>query len=76
MAPKSLPNLPASRLPASLLGIGRNLTYELVRQNRLPHVRLGNRVLVPRLGLEVWLAHQAGIATSEPDVLSLRRQTH
>ena len=37
---------------AKLLGIGRNLAYELVTQGRLPHVRLGRRVLIRRCGLD------------------------
>ena len=40
---------------ASLLAIGRNLTYELVRTGNLPHVRLGRRVLIPRDALLAWI---------------------
>jgi excisionase family DNA binding protein len=40
---------------AQILGIGRNLTYELVRQNKIPHIRLGRRVLIPRMLLHDWL---------------------
>lgn len=36
---------------ASLLGISRNLAYELVADGRLPSIRLGRRVLVPRQAL-------------------------
>ena len=45
---------------ATALGIGRNLCYDLVRQRRLPHVRLGKRILIPRQALEEWLAREAG----------------
>ena len=44
------------------LRISRNLCYELVAQGRLPHVRLGRRILVPRHALEQWLAKEAAIA--------------
>ena len=47
---------------ARLLGISRNLAYELLQQGRIPHVRLGRRILVPRLGLEQWIAQEAGLS--------------
>lgn len=37
---------------AKLLGISRNLAYELARTGRLPTLRLGRRLLVPRVALE------------------------
>lgn len=37
---------------AQLLGISRGLAYELARCGRLPVVRLGRRLLVPRRALE------------------------
>ena len=40
---------------ARVLGIGRGLAYELAREGRIPVVRLGRRVLVPRSGLEAML---------------------
>src|SRR4030065_965823 len=46
---------------ARLLRISRNLAYELIRQGRLPHVRLGRRILIPRFGLEQWINQQAGL---------------
>ena len=33
---------------AVLLGISRALAYELVRQGRIPSLRLGRRLVVPR----------------------------
>lgn len=47
---------------AQLLGIGRNLTYELVREKRLPHIRLGRRILIPREALDNWLLREAEAA--------------
>ncbi len=41
---------------ARLLGIGATLAWELVRLGRIPSIKLGRRVLVPRAGLEL-LAH-------------------
>jgi len=37
---------------AGVLGISRNLAYELVGRGELPSLRLGRRVLVPRASLE------------------------
>lgn len=36
---------------AQLLGISRALAYELVAQHRLPSLRLGRRIVVPRRAL-------------------------
>jgi excisionase family DNA binding protein len=44
-------------------------TYELLRQGRLPHIRRGRRVLIPRAAWNLWLAQQADKAlasTAEP----------
>lgn len=59
---------------AQLLSIGRNTAYELIRQGRLPHIRLGRRVLVPRFGLEQWIAQEAGLSTSPESVVKLQHQ--
>ena len=63
---------------ANLLGISRNLAYDLVREGRLPHIRLGRRVLVPRFALEQWVAMEAGLPRQGGPVLSLphQRQQH
>lgn len=41
---------------AKLLGISRNLAYELARQGALPVIRLGKRLVVPKLALEKLLS--------------------
>ncbi len=61
---------------AKLLGISRNLAYDLVREGRLPHVRLGRRILVPRFGLEQWLAKEADVEPPPRSVLSSPAQRH
>ena len=33
---------------AKILGIGRNLAYELVRSGKIPSLRLGRRIVVPK----------------------------
>lgn len=37
---------------AKMLGISRNYAYELVRTKRLPVLKLGKRLLIPRVQLE------------------------
>lgn len=44
---------------ASVLGISRGLAYEMIRQDRLPSVRLGRRILVPRSALTRFLNEQS-----------------
>jgi len=40
---------------AEQLGIGRTLAYELIRDGRLPSLKLGNRRLVARADLEAFV---------------------
>ena len=61
---------------AGLLRIGRNTCYELIRQRRIPHVRLGRRVLIPRWGLEQWIAREAHIDPPPPPVVDSKPQQH
>ena len=43
------------REAAHLLGISRGLAYELARCGKLPSVRFGHRLVVPRVALEKML---------------------
>lgn len=54
---------------ARLLRIGRNTCYELIRQQRIPHVRLGRLIRVPRTGLEEWIAREARLPQPEPPMV-------
>ncbi len=40
---------------ASMLGLSRNFVYELVKQNKLPVIKFGKRLLIPRMALEKML---------------------
>jgi excisionase family DNA binding protein len=44
---------------ARVLGIGRNSAYEAVRTGEIPSLKIGRRVLVPRLAVERLLAGAA-----------------
>ena len=37
---------------ARMLGVSRNFAYELVKQKKLPVVKFGKRLLIPRVALE------------------------
>lgn len=41
---------------AKLLGIGRNLCYDQVKTGKIPAIKIGRRLLVPRFALEKLLA--------------------
>ncbi len=61
---------------AKLLRISRNLAYELVAQGRLPSIYLGRRILIPRHGLERWIAQEAGTPEPSPAAISSAPQRH
>jgi len=50
---------------AKLLGIGRQLAYEMVKTGDIPSIRLGKRVLVPRRALEKLLEQPNVIRASK-----------
>lgn len=43
---------------AHALGLGRSKTYMLIAAGKLPSVRVGRSVRVPRAALEAWVAQQ------------------
>lgn len=59
--PLDTPLLVAVPDAARLLGIGTTFAWEMVRAGDLPSVKLGRRVLVPRVALE----RLAGMQVSE-----------
>lgn len=44
----------------ALLGISRDLAYDLVNQGQIPSVRLGRRLVVPRKALETLMDGLSG----------------
>jgi excisionase family DNA binding protein len=46
---------------AALLRLGRNRTYELVADGRLPAVRVGRTIRIPRQAIEIFIANEAGL---------------
>jgi excisionase family DNA binding protein len=61
---------------AGLLRISRNLAYELIAQNRLPHIRLGRRILVPRHGLVEWITRDSALPQTPTTVVSFPPQRY
>jgi len=49
---------------AEILGLGRNGCYEAARRGEIPTIKIGNRILVPRVALERLLA-SAGATPAE-----------
>ena len=52
---------------AKLLGIGRSKAYELVRSGTIPSLRLGRRIVIPKLALSRFLAECAHQNPDEAD---------
>ena len=51
-----------------LLGISRALAYEMARTGRLPTLRFGKRIVVPKKAIESMLERPApGTAATKPD---------
>ncbi len=47
---------------AEILGIGRSSAYQAVRTGQIPTLRVGRRLLVPRVALERLLEREPGKA--------------
>jgi len=47
---------------SELLGLSRNSTYQGILTGEIPHVKVGKRILIPRIALERMLA-EAGNKT-------------
>jgi len=51
-----------------LLKISRGLMYEAINTGRVPSIRIGRRILIPRSGLERVLAGEATISSTGIEV--------
>jgi len=40
---------------AEILGVSRSFMYQLVKENKIPSLKLGNRRLIPKGNLEEWI---------------------
>ncbi len=64
MSPNDRPALSVAET-ADLLGISRWLVQQAVRDGSLPSVRVGRRILIPKVRLEALLAGQSAVASVE-----------
>lgn len=48
----------SARQAAELLGLSRNSIYQGITTGEIPSVRVGKRILIPRLSLEKMLAQE------------------
>jgi excisionase family DNA binding protein len=68
---ETIPDKPVQRLTltveeaASALGISRSFAYEAIAKGEIPCIRIGKRILVPKIALEKMLASAGGTA-AEP----------
>lgn len=44
---------------AECLGIGRNVAYELVKNGRVPFLKIGRQIRIPKRAFDAWLANEA-----------------
>lgn len=44
---------------AECLGIGRNMAYELVKNGRVPFLKIGRQIRIPKRAFDAWLANEA-----------------
>ena len=40
---------------AGLLGVNHKGIYDAVAENHIPHVKIGRRILIPRVAFDRWL---------------------
>lgn len=51
----------------AILGVGRNLAYEMAHTGVIPTIRLGRRMLIPRAALEALLRAPGALGSSPAD---------
>jgi len=51
---------------AQLLGLSRNSTYQGILTGEIPHLKVGKRILIPRVALEKLLAEAGNKARDAP----------
>src|SRR5206468_10535156 len=64
MPPEDEPDVFTIAETARRLGLGRNTVYEAARRGELPLLRIGRRLLVPRVAFQRWLASGEGLGSA------------
>jgi excisionase family DNA binding protein len=57
---------------ARLLGLSKNSTYLACLTGQIPHLKIGNRIIIPRCQLQALLSGYGDGRTSETDSKSLQ----
>ncbi|MBM6599547.1 helix-turn-helix domain-containing protein [Priestia megaterium] len=47
---------------AGYIGISKDLVYQLVREHKIPHLRIGRRILFRKESLNLWMSNQESFA--------------
>ena len=50
-----LPDMITVKQLSQFLGIGKNLTYRLIREGKIPCIKLGRNIRVPKSMLQIYL---------------------
>jgi excisionase family DNA binding protein len=50
-----------------ILGLGRNSTYDAIRRGEIPSLRVGKRILIPKIGIERMLADASARPVDEAE---------
>ena len=45
---------------ADYIGLSKDFVYKLVRENKIPYIRIGARVVFKRTSIEQWLTEKEG----------------
>lgn len=45
---------------AKYIGIGRNKLYTMIKEGKVPYIKFGKSIRIPRSRLEIWLQEQEG----------------
>ncbi|WP_374187294.1 helix-turn-helix domain-containing protein [Priestia aryabhattai] len=43
---------------STYIGVSKDLIYQLVKENKLPHLKLGRRILFRKNSLDTWMLEQ------------------
>lgn len=62
-----------AREAASYIGVSYWTILELAKEQKIPHVRVGNRVLFRAFKLDEWMDEQENNSVSQVDAGTLRR---
>lgn len=72
-APVDGPAVLTVQQAATLLQVSRNHLYTLISQDRVPHIRFGKLIRIPRWGLLDFVARESGAALPDAHSVAIPR---